>query len=193
MLLNDLIDGDGDVASATATINIIDDAPDARDDLHSLDPFEVAAGNVVSALGTDGGPQFGSNISSFATQGGGVDKIVDNAVVTEFTYKGSSISINSADLSAVQLPDPTGSSENIEVDRQSNIDGSNFTISGFSGGAPDNLGFDSGGGDQGVGVGNSRIDNGESLVIDFDLTALPYGVENLILTMNDLRSPSARM
>ncbi|MDH3631818.1 MAG: tandem-95 repeat protein, partial [Gammaproteobacteria bacterium] len=180
-----IIDGDGDTASATATINIIDDAPDARDDLHSLDPFEVAAGNVITALGTDGGPQFGVNISPFTTQGGGVDKIVDNAVVTEFTYKGTSISLDSADFTLVPLPDPTGNSENIEVNSQTNIDASNFTISGFDGGVPDTLGFDNGGGDQGVGVGNSRLNNDESMVIDFDLGALPYGVENLTLTMND--------
>jgi Ca2+-binding RTX toxin-like protein len=35
-----------------------------------------------------------------------------------------------------------------------------------------------------MGVGNDRVDDGESLVIDFDLAALPYGVENLTLTMN---------
>ena len=179
-----IIDGDGDTASATATINIIDDAPDARDDLHSLNAFEVAAGNVITALGTDGGPQFGSNISPFTTQGGGVDKIVDNAVVTEFTYKGSTISIDSADLSGTVLPDPIGISENIEVDSQANVDASNFSISGFSGGSPAALGFDSGGGDQGVGVGNDRLDNGESLLVDFDLAALPHGVDNLNLTMN---------
>jgi Ca2+-binding RTX toxin-like protein len=177
-----IVDGDGDVASATATINIIDDAPDARDDLHSLDAFEVAEGNVITALGTDGGSQFGSNISPFTTQGGGVDKVVDDAVVTEFTYKGSTISIDSADFTVTALPDPTGSSENIEVDNQTNIDGSNFTISGFSGGSSALLGFTNNGG---VGVGNNRLNSGESLVIDFDLAELPYGAENLTLTMSD--------
>jgi VCBS repeat-containing protein len=180
-----VVDGDGDTTSANATINIVDDVPDARDDLHSSNAFEVAAGNVVTALGTDGGPQFGVNLSPFTTQGGGVDKIVDNAVVTEFTYKGTTISIDSFDFSLTPLPDPTGTSENVEVNSQANIDASNFTISGFDGGVPDTLGFDNGGGDQGVGVGNSRLNGGESLVIDFDLAALPYGVDNLTLTMND--------
>ena len=180
-----IIDGDGDTAAATATINIIDDAPDARDDLHSLNQFEIAAGNVITALGTDGGPQFGINISPFTTQGGGVDKIVDNAVVTEFTYKGATISIDSADFSLIPLPDPTGTSENIEVNSQANIDASNFTISGFDGGTPDTIDFDNGGGDQGVGVGNNRLNNGESLLIEFDQVALPYGADNITLTMND--------
>lgn len=37
--------------------------------------------------------------------------------------------------------------------------------------------------DQGVGVGNDKLENGESLVINFNLAKLPYGAENLILTM----------
>ena len=186
-----IVDGDGDTASATARINIVDDAPDARDDLHSLDAFEVAAGNVVTALGTDGGPQFGSNISPFTAQGGGVDKVVDDAVVTEFTYKGSTISIASADISVTALPDPTGSSEIVNVVSPINITNSNFTINGFTGITPTALGFDNSGGDQGVGVGNSRLNAGESLVIDFDLAALPYGAENLTLTMNDFTGGDA--
>ena len=121
-----VVDGDGDIASATATINIIDDAPDARDDLDSLEAYEVAEGNVITALGTDGGPQFGTSVSPFTTQGGGVDKIVDDAVVNEFTYKGSTISIDSADFTVTALPDPGGSSETVEVNSQANIDNSNF-------------------------------------------------------------------
>jgi len=180
-----IIDGDGDTASATATINIIDDAPDARDDLHSLDPFEIAAGNVVTALGTDGGPQFGSSISPFTSQGGGVDKVVDDATVSEFTYKGSTISLNPADFTVTTFPDPTGTAENVEVNSQANIDASNFTITGFDAGTPTALGFDNGGGTQGVGVGNNRLNNGESLLIDFNAGSLPYGVDNLSLEMND--------
>lgn len=75
------------------TINIIDDAPDARDDLHSFNAFEVAEGNVITAIGTDGGPALGNNFTQFTSQGGGVDKVVDNALVTDFTYKGSVINL----------------------------------------------------------------------------------------------------
>jgi len=181
-----IVDGDGDIASATATNNLIDDAPDARDDLHSSNQFEVASGNVINALGTDGGPQFGTSISPFTAQGGGVDKIVDDAVVSEFTYKGSTLTLASSDLSGVVFPDPQGDAESIVVDNQPDIDSSNFTISGFIGATPTALAFDTGGGDQGVGVvgaTNDRLDSGESLVIDFELLALPYGAENLILTM----------
>ncbi len=47
-----VVDGDGDTASATAAINIVDDAPEARDDLHSIGPNEVAEGNVITAIRT---------------------------------------------------------------------------------------------------------------------------------------------
>ncbi len=186
-----VIDGDGDTASAVATINIVDDAPDARDDLHSLDPFEIAAGNVITALGTDGGPKFATSLSPFTSQGGGVDKVVDDASVTEFTYKDVTISLDPAGFSVTALPDPTGSSENVEVNSQANIDASNFTISGFNGGTPTGLGFDTGGGTQGVGVGNSRLNANESLLVDFDAGALPYGADNLALTMNDFSGGDA--
>ena len=102
-------------------------SPDARDDLHSVNQFEIASGNVVTALGTDGGPQFGSNISPFASQGGGVDKIVDDAVVTEFTYKDSVISL---DLTTSPGTPPTGNSENVTLTSQGAIDGSQFTVTG---------------------------------------------------------------
>jgi Ca2+-binding RTX toxin-like protein len=180
-----IIDGDGDTASATATINIVDDAPDARDDLHTMDHWESVAGNVVTALGTDGGPKFATSLSPFSTKGGGVDKVVDDAAVSEFTYKGSTISLDPADFTLTPAPDPTGTTESVEVNSQANIDASNFSISGLSGGAPAGLGFDTGGGSQGVGVGDDRLNSGESLVIDFDAGPLPYGVDNLVLTMSD--------
>ena len=183
-----IVDGDGDVASATATINIIDDAPDARDDLHSLNTYEVAEGNVITALGTDGGPQFGSNISPFTTQGGGVDKVVDDAVVTEFTYKGSTISLDSADFTTPYFPIPRDGSESVSrstgrlISMQSQLH--HQWIS--AGGHPTALGFDTGGPRLKVSeLVNTDSTAGESLVIDFDLAALPYGVENLTLTMSD--------
>jgi len=186
-----ITDGDGDTAAATATINIIDDAPDARDDLHTMEHWESAAGNVITALGTDGGPQFATSLSPFSSQGGGVDKIVDDAAVSEFTYKGSTISLNPADYTITTNPDPTGTTESVEVDSQANIDASNFSISGLSGGSPTALGFDTGGGSQGVGVGDDRLDPGESLVLDFDSVPLPYGADNLVLTMSSFNGSDA--
>ncbi|MHC5112459.1 MAG: beta strand repeat-containing protein, partial [Planctomycetota bacterium] len=124
-----VVDGDGDTAAATATISIIDDSPDARNDLHTVEAYEVAAGNVISAQGTDGGPKFSTSISPFSSQGGGVDKVVDNATVSEFTYKGATISLSSDDLTLVAEPPPTGGSEDVQVSTQAAIDASNFTIS----------------------------------------------------------------
>ena len=92
-------DGNGGSDTTTVTVIVTDPnlGPDARDDLHTLDPFEIAVGNVVTAVGTDGG-----------TSGSGVDVIVDDAVVTEFTYKGSTITLDSDDLTLSPWPDPAG-------------------------------------------------------------------------------------
>ena len=82
-------DNDGDLASATQTIAIIDGKPVAyadTDTLSSLSTF--LEGNVITGLGTDGGLQTGSQLTSFTPQGSGVDKIVDNAHVTSVTFKG---------------------------------------------------------------------------------------------------------
>ena len=179
-----IIDNDGDPATATATISIIDDAPDARNDLHSIEAYEVAAGNVITAQGSDGGPKFATTISPFATQGGGVDKVVDNATVSEFTYKGVTIAINTTDVVVVNEPPPNGTAEAVETTSQANVDASNFTIEGFDNGVPATLDFDNGGGDRGVGVDNDRLNQDESLLITFDQTELPYGIENLVLEVN---------
>ena len=87
-------DGDGDTASATATIDIVDNAPEANDDLDSMSALSIAEGNVVNAQGTDGGPSFGNNFTPFASQGGGVDKIVDSADVTQVTFRGENLTLD---------------------------------------------------------------------------------------------------
>ncbi|MDH3221597.1 MAG: Ig-like domain-containing protein [Gammaproteobacteria bacterium] len=174
-----IVDNDGDTASATATINIIDDAPDARDDLHSVNAYETASGNVVNALGTDGGPKFSTSISPFSAQGGGVDKVVDNAVVSEFTYKDTVIDLN---LTTSTGTPPTGTSENLSLTSQAVIDGSQFTVTGSAG-----LFFDA----DGIGVSggaNANLNTGELLSFDFDPVLLPYGVDNLVLTISDYQS-----
>ncbi|WP_159287848.1 beta strand repeat-containing protein, partial [Zhongshania aliphaticivorans] len=88
------VDGDGDTASGQATIDIEDDAPTANDDLHSISAGEIAEGNVINAMGTDGGPALGSNFTPFAAQGDGVDKVVDDASITEMTYRGESFDLD---------------------------------------------------------------------------------------------------
>jgi len=175
-----IIDGDGDIASATATINIVDDAPDARDDLHSLSAFENAEGNVITALGTDGGPSFGVNFTPFTSQGGGVDKIVDDAVLSEFTYKGSLIDLN---LTTSLGAPPIGGSENVSLTSQGAIDGAQFNLTG-SATVTVNAG--------GIGVtggANANLNTGELLTVDFlGKGLLDYGVDNLVLTISDYQS-----
>jgi hypothetical protein len=181
-----IIDGDNDTATATATVNIVDDQPDARDDLHSVDPYETAAGNVVTAIGTDGGPSYGGDFTPFATQGGGVDKVVDDATVSEFSYRGVTFDLTGT-LNAA-YPDPTGSGENnVEVDNNWNPANSDFTISGTYNGNPATLNFyNSGVGVNGNGA-SDRLNSGEALTVTFDAAALPYGVENLTLSMTDFQ------
>ena len=87
-------DGDGDTASATATIDIVDNAPEAKDDLDSTSSQEVAEGNVINAQGTDGGPSLGNNFTPFASQGGGVDKIVDDADITQVNFRGENLTLD---------------------------------------------------------------------------------------------------
>jgi Ca2+-binding RTX toxin-like protein len=182
-----IVDGDGDTASATATINIVDDVPDARDDLHSVDAYETAQGNVISAMGTDGGPSFGNDFTPFATQGAGVDKIVDDAVVTEFSYRGSVISLDlTLSTTLVMPPDPTGSSANVAVNSSTDFATTDFTLSSASG-----VGFDGNGAGVSGGRSDSRLDNqdgGVPLTITFDNSVLPYGVDNLVLEMNDFQA-----
>ena len=182
-----IIDGDGDLASATATIHIVDDVPDARDDLHSVDTYETAAGNVVTAKGTDGGPSFGEDFTPFATQGAGVDKIVDDAVVTEFNYRGSEISLDLAlTTTLVMPPDPTGASADVAIN-----DSTDFTTTDFSLSSTSGVGFDGNGAGVSGGRSDSRLDNqdsGVALTITFDGGALPYGADNLVLEMNDYQA-----
>ncbi|RKZ92441.1 MAG: hypothetical protein DRQ40_08730, partial [Gammaproteobacteria bacterium] len=171
-----IIDGDGDTASATATINIVDDVPEARDDLHSISAGETAEGNVITAIGTDGGPSFGLDYTPFATQGSGVDKIVDDAVVTEFNYKGTSISL---DLTLTTPPPVTGGSEDVATNNSTIWAATNVSLSA-------NAGFDN----NGAGIQNSKIDAADAgaLTVSFNATALPNGIDNLILTMNDFQN-----
>jgi Ca2+-binding RTX toxin-like protein/uncharacterized protein YegL len=97
-----VVDGDGsptDPIKTTATLNIIDDKPFANDDLHTRLPLQIIQGNVINGIGTDGGPQFGSQQTAFASQGSGVDQVVDGAVITEFTFQGAT-NIQTFDLTS---------------------------------------------------------------------------------------------
>ncbi|WP_198325268.1 tandem-95 repeat protein [Permianibacter aggregans] len=165
-----VIDGDGDVASSTATFSIVDDVPEARDDLHTIRFNEVATGNVVTGIGTDGGPALGSDFTPFAVQGGGVDKVVDNATVSAFEFRGLTINLNAT-------PAATGIADNRTFTSATSIQNAPFTVSGLRA-----LHFNS----SGIGMSggsNNDLNSGESLRFDFNGVPLPYGVNNLRFTM----------
>ncbi len=181
-----VLDGDGDSATATATINIVDDSPDAHDDLHSTSPYQTAEGNVVTAIGTDGGPDLGAGFTPFASQGSGVDKIVDDATVTEFSYKGSIIDL---DLALVAGPAPSGLSANAVINSSTDFSILDFSLSSASG-----VGFNGSGAGVSGGRANSTLDDqdgGTPLTITFDSADLPYGVENLVLGLSDFQSSNS--
>ncbi|WP_211219912.1 Ig-like domain-containing protein [Simiduia agarivorans] len=183
-------DNDGDVQSASATINIVDDSPDARDDLVIAVEGNVTEGNVITGLGTDGGPALGSDFTPFAVQGGGVDKIVDNAALTQFTYKGQTIGL---ELTLVTQPEPTGASANVALTSAGAGNGSvhDFLITTPSG----TLVYTAAGNARGLGVNSgdsdNRLNNGERIDIAFDEVALPYGVQNLQIAMRDFTADNS--
>ncbi len=89
-----VVDGDGDTASASAVIKLVNAAPVANDDLDSSDRYDAAEGNVISALGTDGGSAIGGSVTLLSVQGDGVDKAVDDAKVSEFDFRGHTFSLD---------------------------------------------------------------------------------------------------
>ncbi|WP_281648872.1 Ig-like domain-containing protein [Parendozoicomonas sp. Alg238-R29] len=86
-----LIDGDGDTANDVLRLDIIEAVPRADDDLHTINAGQIAQGNVITGLGTDGGITLGSSFTDFAIQGGGVDSAVDNADISRFSLGGLSV------------------------------------------------------------------------------------------------------
>jgi len=93
--------------------------------------------------------------------------------VTEFSYKGSTITLDNADLTLVPWSAPTGGSENILVDSLADIAASNFSLTGIGGALVFHTHNEAAPGHQGVGVGDDKLNNGESIVVDFDL--VDYG------------------
>ena len=88
-------DGDGDLAEPSRLqMNIVDGKPVANNDVDTLFSNGTGLeGNVISAVGTDGGVALGSAVASFAMQGSGVDVAVDNAQVSAVDYRGNAIDL----------------------------------------------------------------------------------------------------
>ena len=94
-----VIDNDGDTASGTNTIKIVDAKPIAVSDFDTLTSSTQAAtakffeGNVINSNGTDGG---GTQISGFKAGADGEDTIVDGADVNSIVFKGTSYNLTVA-------------------------------------------------------------------------------------------------
>ena len=89
------------------------------------------------------------------------------------------------------LPPPTGTDPvtPVLVDSAADVAAADFILFGFPGGTAADLDFhthdETDPGHQGVGVNDDRLDNGESIVVEFDQGQLPYGVDALVVTMTD--------
>ncbi len=80
-------DGDGDTASGKQTIQIVDGKPEANNDVDTLmGNASFFEGNVISAIGTDGGDSL--QLTSFSTGRSGEDNPGDNGAVSSIVFKG---------------------------------------------------------------------------------------------------------
>ena len=229
-----VVDGDGDQASNTATITIVDDQPIANNDLETFDGAAVVEGNVINGIGTEGGPALGERLTSFAAQGEGVDTIVDNALISQINYRGQTISLDfdagsvpattiigsltltytttatntGLPISQVTVTDSQDNSElifnnrgyyrydadttfdvdvvSVRTTNQANLNSADFTLTPLGSNNPQ-LNFTR----EGVGVlgGRSeRLDGNETIRLTFDRDALPNGVNQLGLLLDDFQS-----
>ncbi|MBK7017605.1 MAG: tandem-95 repeat protein [Sulfuritalea sp.] len=214
-------DNDGDTASATQTITIVDGKPHAGNDSDTLTALATFFdGNVLSGVSTDGGVAIGGQLTDFTPQGSGVDHLVDGAQVSSVDFRGTTFNLLVANSGTafggsytvtsggkltwthasdgseliferdgyykytpptVQVPVESTATQTVQF--TSNPSGSGITLQGISrtstvvGSAT--VSYD---GTNGAGInGNSstRMDNLETLVIDFDRATYAQGVEGL--------------
>ncbi|HQN64376.1 MAG TPA: type I secretion C-terminal target domain-containing protein, partial [Methylophilus sp.] len=80
-------DGDGDTASGKQTIQIVDGKPQAKNDIDTLlGDATFFEGNVITAIGTDGGDNV--QLTSFSTNRSGEDNPGDSGAVSSIVFKG---------------------------------------------------------------------------------------------------------
>jgi VCBS repeat-containing protein len=92
-----VIDNDGDIATGKNTIRIVDGKPVAVNDFDTIVPTTAATkffeGNVMNAVGTDGG---GAQVSGFKAGFSGEDDIIDGADVSSIVFRGATFSLTGA-------------------------------------------------------------------------------------------------
>jgi hypothetical protein len=82
-----VMDNDGDTATAVQTIQVVDGKPIANNDFDTLLPGQTFfEGNVINAIGTDGTEN--ALVTNFTTTQSGADFIIDNAAITSVVFKG---------------------------------------------------------------------------------------------------------
>jgi len=85
-------DGDGDTASGKQTIQIVDGKPDANNDIDTLmGNSTFFEGNVISAIGTDGGDNL--QLTTFSAGRSGEDNPGDNGSVSSVVFKGTTFDL----------------------------------------------------------------------------------------------------
>ena len=85
-------DGDGDTATGRQTIQIIDGKPDANNDVDTLlGNATFFEGNVITAVGTDGGDNL--QLTSFSGGRSGEDNPGDDGQVSSIVFKGATFNL----------------------------------------------------------------------------------------------------
>ncbi|MEQ1600028.1 MAG: type I secretion C-terminal target domain-containing protein, partial [Methylotenera sp.] len=95
-------DGDGDTATGKQTIQIVDGKPVANNDVDTLmGNASFFEGNVISAIGTDGGDSL--QLTSFSTGRSGEDNPGDNGSVSSIAFRGVTFDLTAVVGSTVAL------------------------------------------------------------------------------------------
>ncbi|MDD2684802.1 MAG: VCBS domain-containing protein [Gallionella sp.] len=89
VLESTITDSEGDIAVSQQTVKVVNGTPVAHDDVDTLiAKTTFLEGNVMTGTGTDGGVSLGGQVTAFSVEGGGVDRIVDNAQVSSINFHG---------------------------------------------------------------------------------------------------------
>jgi hypothetical protein len=93
-------DGDGDAVTGKQTVQIVDGKPDANNDVDTLmGNATFFEGNVISAIGTDGGDNL--QLTSFSTGRSGEDNPGDNGSVSSIVFKGVTFDLTTTTVGSV--------------------------------------------------------------------------------------------
>ncbi|MRI35078.1 hypothetical protein EOPP23_19085 [Endozoicomonas sp. OPT23] len=99
----------GETDPATISLNVVDSVPVANDDTDTLFPGQESFdGNVISGINTDGGLAAIDKATPFSIQGVGVDRPLDDARITQVSWKSVSYDLTNSDHPDVSFDATTG-------------------------------------------------------------------------------------